>query len=116
MLGTNDAFDSSWPTAKSHFVADYKELLDTYTSLASKPKPYMIIPTPIGTSPFGHDGKLLETDVIPLIKQVAMEKMVPTIDGFTLFGGAMFDAGLYGAMDQVHPNAKGQQMICDEVY
>ena len=116
MLGTNDAFDASWSSAKSPFVADYKELLDTYTSLASKAKPYMIIPTPIGTSPFGHDGKLLEIDVIPLIKQVAMEKMVPTIDAFTLFGGAMFDAGLYGAMDQVHPNAKGQQMICDEVY
>jgi lysophospholipase L1-like esterase len=116
MLGTNDAFDASWSSAKSHFVADYEDLLDTYTSLASKPKPYMIIPTPIGTSPFGHDGKLLETDVIPLIKQVAMEKMVPTIDAFTLFGGSMFDTGLYGAMDQVHPNAMGQQMICDEVY
>jgi lysophospholipase L1-like esterase len=116
MLGTNDAFDASWTSAKSHFLMDYEELLDTYTSLASKPKPYMIIPTPIGTSPFGHDGKLLETDVIPLIKQVAMEKMVPTIDAFTLFGGAMFDAGLYGGSDQVHPNAKGQQMICDEVY
>jgi hypothetical protein len=44
MLGTNDAFSFSWSGAKAHFVADYKELLDTYTSLASKPKPYMIIP------------------------------------------------------------------------
>jgi MYXO-CTERM domain-containing protein len=116
MLGTNDAFTFSWPNAKGHFVADYKELLDTYTSLESKPKPYMIIPTPIGTSPFGHDGKLLETEVIPLIKQVAMEKMVPTIDGFTLFGGAMFDASLYGASDQVHPNAQGQQKLGEAVY
>jgi lysophospholipase L1-like esterase len=116
MLGTNDAFDASWTSAKGHFAADYKELLDTYTSLASKPKPYMIIPTPIGTSPFGHDGKLLETDVIPLIKQVAMEKMVPTIDGFTLFGGAMFDASLYGTSDQVHPNAQGQQKLGEAVY
>lgn len=116
MLGTNDAFTRSWSSAKSHFVADYKELLDTYTSLDSKPKPYMIIPTPIGTSPFGHDGNLLATEVVPLVKQVAMEKMVPTIDAFTLFGGAMFDTGLYSASDQVHPNAKGQQMIGEEVY
>jgi len=116
MLGTNDAFDRSWSSAKSHFVADYKELLDTYTSLASKPKPYMIIPTPIGTSPFGHNGKLLETDVIPLIKQVAMEKMVPTIDGFGLFGGAMFDASLFSSSDQVHPNAQGQQKLGEAVY
>jgi len=116
MLGTNDAFTASWSGAKTHFVKDYEELLDTYTSLASKPKPYMIIPTPIGTSPFGHSGDLLATEVVPLVKQVAMEKMVPTIDAFTLFGGAMFDTSLFGASDQVHPNAKGQQMICDEVY
>lgn len=116
MLGTNDAFDRSWPSAKDHFVADYEELLDTYTSLASRPKPYIIIPTPIGTSPFGHDGKLLETDVIPLIKQVAMEKMVPSIDGFSLFGGAMFDSSLYGTSDQVHPNAEGQMKLGEAVY
>jgi len=116
MLGTNDAFSFSWSGAKSHFVADYKELLDTYTSLASMPKPYMIIPTPIGTSPFGHDGNLLATEVVPLVKQVAMEKMVPTIDAFTLFGGAMFDTGLYSSSDQVHPNAKGQTMLGEEVY
>ena len=116
MLGTNDAFPSSWSNAKTHFVADYEELLGTYTSIASKPKPYIIIPTPIGTSPFGHDGNLIATEVIPLIKEVAVNKMVPTIDAFTLFGGSMFDAGLYGGSDQVHPNAKGQQMICDEVY
>jgi lysophospholipase L1-like esterase len=117
MLGTNDAFPANWSSAKSHFVADYEELLGTYTSLASKPKPYIIVPTPIGASPFGHDGNLLATEVVPLVKQVAMEKMVPSIDAFTLFGGAMFDASLYSsASDQVHPNAKGQQMIADEVY
>ncbi|HET8937982.1 MAG TPA: GDSL-type esterase/lipase family protein, partial [Polyangiales bacterium] len=38
MLGTNDSFDRSWPSAMSHFVADYKELIDTYTSLSSMPK------------------------------------------------------------------------------
>jgi alpha-L-fucosidase 2 len=116
MLGTNDSFTRSWSSAMGHFVADYEELIDTYTSLSSKPKPYIIIPTPIGTSPFGHDGDLLATEVIPLIKEVAMKKMVPTIDGFTLFGGAMFDTSLFSASDQVHPNAQGQQKLGEEVY
>jgi lysophospholipase L1-like esterase len=116
MLGTNDSFTFSWSSAESHFVADYEELLDTYTMLASKPKPYIIIPTPIGTSPFGHDGNLLATEVIPLIQQVAMTKMVSTIDGFNLFGGAMFDESLFSASDQVHPNAQGQEKLGKEVY
>jgi lysophospholipase L1-like esterase len=116
MLGTNDAFTRSWSSAMGHFVADYEELIDTYTSLSSMPKPYIIIPTPIGTSPFGHDGDLLATEVIPLIKEVAMTKMVPTIDGFTLFGGEMFDTSLFSASDQVHPNAQGQQKLGEEVY
>ena len=116
MLGTNDAIPNTWAGGKSHFVKDYEELIDTYTSLANTPKIYMIIPTPIGTSPFGHDGNLLATEIIPAIKQVAMEKMVPTIDAFTAFGGTSFDPGLFGTMDQVHPSAKGQQIICDATY
>src|SRR6476660_4697791 len=62
MLGTNDAIPNTWNGGKSHFEKDYEELIDTYTSLGSKPKIYMIIPTPIGTSPFGHDGNLLATE------------------------------------------------------
>src|SRR4029079_15807292 len=51
-----------------------------------------------------------------MIKQVAMDKGITTIDAFTAFGGKDFDPGLYGDLDQVHPNDKGQQIICDLVY
>jgi acyl-CoA thioesterase-1 len=121
MLGTNDAQPTVWSAGMSHFVADYDALLDSYTSLASHPTPYIILPTPIGYSPFGHTGALIPDAIIPDIKQVAMMKGVTTIDAFTAFGGTTADAGafntsLYGPSDQVHPNAQGQQIICDLVY
>jgi acyl-CoA thioesterase-1 len=121
MLGTNDAQPTVWSAGMSHFIQDYEDLLDTYTSLASHPTPYIILPTPIGYSPFGHDGTLIPSAIIPDIKQVAMVKGVPTVDAFTAFGGTAADAGafdtsLYGTSDQVHPNAQGQQIICDLVY
>jgi acyl-CoA thioesterase-1 len=121
MLGTNDAIPSTWNAGMGHFVADYEALLASYTSLASHPTPYIIVPTPIGYSPFGHEGALIPDDIIPDIKQVAMAEGVTTIDAFTAFGGNYADAGafnanLYGTSDQVHPNAQGQQIICDLVY
>jgi acyl-CoA thioesterase-1 len=121
MLGTNDAQPTVWSAGMSHFIQDYEDLLDTYTSLPSHPTPYIILPTPIGYSPFGHDGTLIPSAIIPDIKQVAMIKGVTTVDAFTAFGGTAadagaFDASLYGSSDQVHPNAQGQQIICDLVY
>jgi acyl-CoA thioesterase-1 len=115
MLGTNDAIPSTW-SGKDHFIADYEELIDSYTSLASQPKVYLIIPIPIGTGPFGHSGEILANEIVPMVKQVAVNKGVPAIDAFTAFGGADFDEGLYGGFDQVHPNAEGQQVICDLVF
>ena len=111
MLGTNDAIPSTW-AGKDHFVADYEELIDSYTSLASHPRVYVNLPPPIGTSPFGHSGNILANEVVPMIRQVAMDKMVTAIDIFTAFGGTMFDPSLFGSLDQVHPSDKGQQLIC----
>ena len=121
MLGTNDAQPAVWSAGMSHFIADYNALLDSYISLASHPTPYIILPTPIGYSPFGHTGALIPDAIDPDIKQVAMMRGITTIDAFTAFGGTTADAGafntsLYGAADQVHPNAMGQQIICDLVY
>jgi MYXO-CTERM domain-containing protein len=115
MLGTNDAIPANW-SGKDHFVADYEALIDSYTSLASHPRVYSILPPPIGESPFGHDGNILATEVVPMIKQAAMDKGVTTIDVFTAFGGTNFDASLFGGLDQVHPGDTGHQLIADTVY
>ena len=116
MLGTNDGVPRVWQGGKSHFVMDYEELIDTYESLSSKPRVYVIIPIPAGTGPFGHDPDIIADEVGPAVKMVAMNKNVTTIDGFNAFGGKDFDESLYGTTDQIHPNAKGQGVLGDAVY
>jgi acyl-CoA thioesterase I len=116
MLGTNDGVPRVWQGGKSHFVMDYEELIDTYEDLSSKPRVYLIIPIPAGTGPFGHDPNIIADEVGPAVKMVAMNKNVTTIDGFNAFGGKDFDESLFGATDQIHPNAKGQGILGDAVY
>jgi hypothetical protein len=116
MLGTNDGVPRVWDSGKSHFVADYEELIDTYEKLSSKPRVYSIIPIPAGTGPFGHDPNIIADEIGPAVKMAAMSKNVTTIDGFNAFGGKNFDKSLYGTMDQIHPNAKGQGILADAVY
>jgi lysophospholipase L1-like esterase len=116
MLGTNDGVPRVWQAGKSHFVADYEELIDTYETLSSKPRVYAIIPIPAGTGPFGHDPDIIADEIGPAVKMAAMTKNVTTIDGFNAFGGKDFDESLYGTMDQIHPNAKGQGILADAVY
>jgi MYXO-CTERM domain-containing protein len=118
MLGTNDSKPQNWTAAgKANFVPDYEALIDSYTSLASHPKVYLNLPPPAGTNGYSISGTIIETEQLPLIRQVATAKGTGLIDIFTAFGGHNFDASLYGsAGDQVHPNDKGGQLICDTVY
>jgi lysophospholipase L1-like esterase len=43
-LGTNDAYDDNWNEA--NFRKDYAELIRSFKNLTSKPKVYMVIPSP----------------------------------------------------------------------
>lgn len=116
MLGTNDSKPQNW-SKKANFVADYTALIDSYAVLASNPKIYVCLPPPAGNNSYAISGTVIANEVLPLVREVAISKNVPTIDIFSAFGGTSFDASLFdGTQDQVHPNAKGAQLICDKVY
>jgi len=86
-------------------------------AIASKPRIFLNLPPPAGTNGFGISGMIIETEILPLVKQVALKKGVSTIDIFSAFGGHNFDPSLYGSpTDQVHPGDKGAQKIADTVY
>ena len=121
MLGTNDSKPQNWTAAKkARFVPDYEGLIDSYAGLASHPRILVALPPPSGRNGFGISGEVIETEELPLIRTVAAAKGVGLVDVFGAFGGHGFDTALFGTptdqSDQVHPNAKGAQVIADTVY
>jgi MYXO-CTERM domain-containing protein len=115
MLGTNDSKPQNWGPHKAEFVGDYEALIDTYSALPSHPKIFINLCPPAGEGAYGISGTIIENEVIPLIRQVAIAKGVGLIDVFSAFGGHNFDKTLYVA-DLVHPSAAGTQRIADTVY
>lgn len=116
MLGTNDSKPQNW-SHRSEFVADYEALIASYTALSSDPQIYACLPPGAGTNSYSISGTVIESEVIPLIRQAASNQSIPVIDIYTAFGGDRLDTSLFGSTnDQVHPNAKGAQVISDTVY
>jgi hypothetical protein len=114
MLGTNDSASRNWDAGKDHFVKDYGVLIDSYTSLASKPMVFLNTPPPASDdNMFTISGTTIEKEINPLIKQVAMMKMSPLVDVWAAFGG---DVQKIGSFDGVHPGDAGQMTIADTVY
>ena len=114
MLGTNDSTSFNWDAGKDHFVTDYEELIDSYTSLASKPMVFLNTPPPASDdNMFTISGTTIEKEINPLIKQVAMTKMCPLVDVWAAFDG---DVAKIGSFDGVHPGDAGQMTIADTVY
>lgn len=113
MLGTNDSASRNWSAGKSHFVQDYEELIDSYTSLATKPTVFLNTPPPASDdNQFTISGTTIEKEINPLIKQVAMTKMCPLVDVWAAFDG---DVEKLGSFDGVHPGSAAQMLIGETV-
>ncbi len=111
-LGTNDTNAKSWPAHKEDFLADYLELIRSFSELETRPRIYLCRPVPL----FRDRGKDYDTDkilveeVIPKINEAAKKCKLPVIDLYVPFEGK---AGLFP--DGVHPDAKGAGIMAREV-
>jgi acyl-CoA thioesterase I len=112
-LGTNDTNAKSWPAHKHEFIDDYLDLIRNLRALDSKPRIYLIRPTPL----FRDRGKEYDTDkilteeVIPKINEIARRKHLPLIDLYVALDGK---ATLFP--DGVHPNVEGSRLMAEKVY
>lgn len=113
MLGSNDSKETNWSREK--FVKDYCEIIYSYLSLASKPKIYILSPTPM----FKFHGKIMwqlrkdiaSDEICPAVKEIAEKTDASYID---LSGTFENKKELFS--DGVHPNAKGSKLLAQTVY
>lgn len=111
-IGTQDTQKGKNWDAVSTFPAEYKNLVNAFASLPSKPKIYLCLPPPIyGTDGWGMSEDNLVSTIIPDIKQVAKELNLPLIDLHTALGNRpdLFD-------HSVHPTGDARKYIASAIY
>lgn len=109
-LGTNDSKPYNW-IYKDEFVQDYKAMIDTFRTLESHPEIYACLPLKAFSGMYDIRDSVIINDIVPMIKQVAQEKNVPTIDLYTLFSDK---PNLLH--DGIHPNLDGVWEMAKFIY
>jgi lysophospholipase L1-like esterase len=97
-FGGNDSKTQNWPNNKGDFIKDYKELIDSFKALPTKPRIIINTTSPAFVVKWGIDNKIIVGEVIPQIRQTAFNENLEIIDINTaLIGkGDMFP-------DKMHP-------------
>ena len=85
MLGTNDSKPVNWNasgggTQATQFKTDCGKLIDHFAGLSTHPVIYLALPPTAFTNTYTIDGAVIKDQIIPVLKQVAMEKGLATID------------------------------------
>ncbi|MDE7086993.1 MAG: xylanase, partial [Clostridia bacterium] len=113
LLGSNDSKENNWD--KEKFINDYTEIIDSYLSLASSPKLYVLIPPPmfdVGKKvKYRLRKDVTEDEICPAIEQIAKSKGIETIDLQAVFKNRK---DLFA--DGVHPNAEGCKVLAQSVF
>lgn len=109
-LGTNDSKYYNW-RYKDQFAADFRDLIEVFANLPSRPRIFVCLPAPAYGLQFDINPEVIKNEIIPLIKQVAREKGVMTVDLYTALSGRpeLFP-------DLIHPNTAGAAIIAKTLH
>ena len=110
MLGTNDA-NPTIRQVNGSFANDYVKLVEEFQALSSKPKIYLVKPSPIFSNGTALSAEYFRETVIPTIEQVANQTNLPIIDVYSALAN-------YSEFfrDGVHPDEQGAILIANEIY
>lgn len=112
MLGSNDTKRRNWDP--EIFRSDYRKIIESYITLPSSPKVYLIAPIRIfrvmGIPLMGLYPETMEKGVRPAIYEIAGDMNLPLIDLEGLFSDNSY------CIDGVHPQREGARMIAEHIY
>lgn len=101
MLGTNDSKPENW-AHKDEFKSDYRDLINTFRTLPSKPRVYLCRPIPVvGDGNFNINEPTMEK-ITSIIRELATEMKLDLIDLHSPLEGKP-----EWLPDRVHPNNQG---------
>jgi hypothetical protein len=110
MLGTNDSKAQNWKgdggTSAMQYATDYAAMIDHFVGLSTHPMVYLALPPTAHSTAFGVNEGVLETEIIPTIRQVAQQKGMPMIDVHTPTAAHPEYFG-----DGINPNDMGYQVV-----
>ena len=109
-LGTNDSKPQNWKF-KDQFGKDLSDLIDVFANLPSQPRVFVCLPVPAYGKGADIDPDIIKNEIIPIIRQVAKQKGVTTVDLYTALSGR---PDLFP--DLIHPNAAGAALIANTLH
>ena len=110
MLGTNDSKPQNWKN-KDQFAADYLDLIQKFKSLPNHPRIFICYPPLVANQgKYGINEAGVREEMAD-IDSIAKSENLPLIDMHSPFLGK---ESLFG--DNVHPNAKGQELLARTAY
>ncbi|MBR6661817.1 MAG: sialate O-acetylesterase [Alistipes sp.] len=109
-LGTNDANhrNDKW---RANFGHDYRELVDVYRNLPSRPR--VILMTPVRCFLQSNQDQVICKEIIPVIEQTAYDRNLDIINLHNIFGDKWVE---YLMTDRLHPSSIGAGDIVEKIY
>ena len=107
-LGTNDSKDYQWNQAQ--YEKDYQAMIDTLSSLPSRPAIYLLTPIRAFRDKWGITDSVIVNGVIPTIRKLAEKNSLQVIDLHPVV-----DNQRLMTSDMIHPNANGAARMAQTI-
>lgn len=110
-LGTNDADPWRWNTLKGEFKTDYLALINAFRADGKNPIIYVCLPPPLFGEGKAPQNRVVEDELIPIIKEISRIENTYVIDFHTPLISAK-----HLFPDNVHPNDAGAEQMAQIAY
>ena len=107
MIGTNDGNEASIAYSEEHFKEDMTSLIQSYLSLASKPKLYLLTPP----HAYLAGNASVNSRIAPMVRELAKELSLPLVDM-----NALTENMPENFQDQLHPSETGYFLVALRIY